>query len=171
MMYQDVIGYLPNDILVKVDRATMAVSLESRAPLLDHRVVEFAARLPLRMKLRDGQGKWILRQVLDGYVPRSLVDRPKHGFGPPIREWLQGPLREWGHDLVREEQLRQQGYLDPVVVGRLWASLQAGAAHRAPLVWTIVMFQAWLHRQASGAAPQAVPMSSTPLDRVEGLRA
>ena len=147
MMFQDLIGYLPNDILVKVDRATMAVGLESRAPFLDHRVAEFAARLPLGFKLREHEGKWVLRELLARYVPRPLFTRPKHGFGPPIREWLLGPLRGWAGDLLAEDIIGREGFLDPRVVRQVWGAFRGGAGHRAHLVWTMVMFQAWVREQ------------------------
>jgi len=120
MMFLDVVTYLPDDILVKVDRATMAVALEARAPYLDHRVVEFAARLPLSMKLRHGEGKWALRRVLDLYVPKQLIERPKKGFALPIAEWLCGPVREWSEELLQEDRLRREEYFRPNAVRELW---------------------------------------------------
>ncbi len=147
MMSLDACGYIPDDILVKVDRAAMANSLETRAPLLDHRVVEFAARLPLSMKIRDGQGKWVLRQLLYRYVPRSLVDRPKSGFAVPLGSWLRGPLRGWAEDLLRETRLREEGYFDAKIIQEVWREHLSGRVDRSSRLWSILMFQAWLADQ------------------------
>ncbi|GAA0772370.1 asparagine synthase (glutamine-hydrolyzing) [Castellaniella ginsengisoli] len=147
MMSLDVCGYMPDDILVKVDRAAMANSLETRVPLLDHRVVEFAARLPLSMKIRGGQGKWVLRQLLYRYVPQSLVDRPKAGFAVPLGSWLRGPLREWAEDLLQESRLLQEGYFNTKRVRETWREHLSGRADRSSKLWSILMFQAWLADQ------------------------
>ncbi len=143
MMWRDSIDYLPGDILCKVDRATMANSLESRAPLLDTRIVEFAWRTPDCMKLRDGVTKWMLRQVLYKYVPRDLVERPKKGFSVPQHAWLTGALRGWAEDLLDPDILRRQGILKPDTVSRLWARYQHGDSSLNHKVWTILMFQSW----------------------------
>lgn len=149
MMFLDLVSYLPDDILVKVDRASMAVSLEGRIPLLDHRVIELAWRLPLDMKVRGGQGKWVLRRVLDRYVPGTLIDRPKMGFGVPIDAWLRGPLRDWGESLLSERALREHGILDVRRVREAWAAHQSGRENRQYWLWTVLMLQSWLATQHS----------------------
>ena len=147
MMALDGLTYLPDDILVKVDRAAMAVSLETRAPFLDRDVMEFAWRLPMHMKLRDGKGKWILRQLLDRHVPRALIDRPKMGFGIPLDQWLRGPLREWAGGLLAEDRLRREGYLRPEAITRTWQAHQRGEGSFGYRLWSVLMFQAWLEEQ------------------------
>ena len=153
-MYLDTITYLPNDILVKLDRATMAFGLEGRVPFLDPRVVEFAWRLPLQMKVRPNQGKWILRQVLHRYVPENLVERPKMGFGIPLDSWLRGPMREWAEALLEPRRLQEEGFFDPAAVREKWNDHLHGRGAWQFHLWDILMFQLWWERQNSTAKPQ-----------------
>jgi asparagine synthase (glutamine-hydrolysing) len=153
MMFLDLTSYLPDDILVKVDRATMAVGLESRAPFLDHEVVEFAWRVPQKLKTRNGDGKVLLRELLRRYVPRPLVDRPKMGFGVPLESWLAGPLREWASDLLAPAKLKRDGLLNATVVADKWQRHQAGTGRCHELLWAVLMFQSWLEAQGVGAVP------------------
>jgi asparagine synthase (glutamine-hydrolysing) len=144
MMLADQLTYLPDDILVKVDRASMAVSLESRVPLLDHELVAYAWSIPLPLKLHGGRGKFLLRELLCRHVPRELVERPKRGFAVPLAAWLRGPLRDWAEALLDEARLRHEGFLDPAPVAACWRAHLAGRAHLQDDLWNVLSFQAWL---------------------------
>ena len=149
MMALDAATYLPDCILTKLDRASMAVSLEARVPLLDHRVVEFAWTLPLEFKVRAGTSKWPLRQILGRHLPPSLFERPKRGFGVPIGQWLRGPLREWAESLLAAERLESEGFLRAGPVVAKWREHLAGRANWQYLLWDVLMFQSWLEHRSS----------------------
>jgi asparagine synthase (glutamine-hydrolysing) len=151
MMLLDTLTYLPDDILAKVDRAAMHVSLETRAPLLDHRVVEFAGRLPMSMKLHDGKSKWALRQVLYRYVPADLIERPKMGFEVPVGLWLRGPLRDWAEDLLNPARLQAGGFLNAALVRRTWDEHQSARFNWGLPLWNVLMFLAWQNSQRPGS--------------------
>jgi asparagine synthase (glutamine-hydrolysing) len=142
----DMQTYLVDDILTKLDRATMAVSLEGRVPLLYHRVVEMAWRIPPDLLIRDGKGKWLLRQVLYHYVPKNLVSQPKMGFSIPLADWLRGPLREWAEDLLSPSALNETGLLNSEIIRGLWIEHLAGRTNRPHQIWVILMLQAWMRR-------------------------
>jgi asparagine synthase (glutamine-hydrolysing) len=165
IMYRDTIGYLPGDILVKLDRSSMSVGLEGRCPLLDHRVIEFAWRLPTSLKLRDGKGKWLLRRVLRRYLPEPLFERPKAGFNVPIGAWLRGPLRDWAEDLLAASRRRDDGILDPARVQTIWREHLDGRRDQGSAVWAIVMIEAWLQTAHEPPAPTHAAALS-----IEGVR-
>jgi asparagine synthase (glutamine-hydrolysing) len=148
MMYWDTLTYLPDDILCKVDRAAMAVSLETRVPFLDHRVAQLACRLPASMKVRGGQGKWALRQLLYKRVPRELIERPKAGFALPLAQWLRGPLRSWAEELLDEKRLQREAFLNPVPIRDAWRQHLSGRYDWTPRLWSVLMFQAWLEKNS-----------------------
>jgi asparagine synthase (glutamine-hydrolysing) len=151
MMYCDAMSYLPDDILAKVDRASMAVSLETRVPFLDHRVAAVAARIPERMKIKGGSGKEILKTLLYREAPRELFERPKAGFGVPVGEWIKGPLRPWAEELLDPARMKAEGYFDPAIVQKRWQQHLKGQSDSTPALWAVLMFQAW-HREQTAAA-------------------
>jgi asparagine synthase (glutamine-hydrolysing) len=152
MQAMDSMSYLVDDILVKVDRASMGVGLEARVPLLDHRVYETAWRLPLAMKVKGGQGKWPLRQLLYDFVPPELVERPKMGFGVPIHKWLRNDLRDWAETLLDPHRLREEGFFKPDPIRKKWQEHQTEDRDWGYYLWDVLMFQAWLEAQATGEA-------------------
>jgi asparagine synthase (glutamine-hydrolysing) len=143
-VWRDTVGYLHNDILTKVDRASMATSLETRIPILDRRLAEFAWRLPQNMRWRDGKGKWALREILYRHVPQAIVDRPKKGFAVPLDRWLRGPLKTWADDLLSPARLKRQGILVPEIIQTQYQSFQSGKGASAAQIWTVLMLQSWL---------------------------
>jgi asparagine synthase (glutamine-hydrolysing) len=146
-MLRDATGYLPDDILTKVDRASMAVSLETRVPFLDHRLAAVAARIPLSLKVRGGRGKHILRQALFARAPAALFDRPKAGFAVPVGQWIKAPLRDWAESLLDPRRLASEGYFDPAIDRARWADHLSGRRDSTAAIWSILMFQAWLDEQ------------------------
>ena len=157
MRYLDLVTYLPGDILTKVDRASMAVSLEARAPLLDHRLVEFSFQVPSSIHLRNGEGKWLLRQALERHVPKRLFDRPKTGFGIPVGSWLRGPLRPWAEELLSESRIRSTGLLRSEPIRRVWARHLSGEANEQYVLWPVLMLLAWLEAQPGAAVAPSRP--------------
>jgi asparagine synthase (glutamine-hydrolysing) len=155
MMCADALSYLPDDILVKVDRAAMHVSLETRVPMLDHQFVELAWQLPPHMKVRGRETKWLLKQLARKYVPAGLIDRPKMGFGIPVAQWLRGPLREWCEDLLSETRLRREGFLHARRVHERWRRYAEGNSTQGESIWQVLMFQAWLAARSASEPTRA----------------
>ena len=147
MVYLDLMTYHPDDILQKVDRASMAVSLETRVPYLDHNLVEFIMRLPLEMKIRKGSSKWILRQVLYRHLPKELIERPKMGFAVPVGDWIKGSLREWTEELISKKRIEQEGYFDTHLVREMWKQHLSGKFNRTHELWNIIAFQSWVEKE------------------------
>ena len=160
MMALDMLGYLPDDILVKVDRAAMAVSLETRVPFLDPDVIEYAWRLPMDLKIRGGETKWILRQLLYRHVPKDLIERPKMGFGVPIGAWLRGPLRDWAEALLDERRLRDEGYFRPEPVRQMWNAHLGGTVNEQYRLWGVLMFQTWIEANSGSLSPASMPVAA-----------
>jgi asparagine synthase (glutamine-hydrolysing) len=159
-MLMDVLTYLTDQILVKLDRAAMAVSLETRAPYLDHRVFELAWRMPLDLKIQQGVGKLILRRVLGRHLPLRLIDRPKMGFSVPMDRWLRGPLRDWAESLLDPARLASDGYLRAAPIRQKWADHVSGRRNWHLQLWDVLTFQAWLDAQRSWTAPGATELSA-----------
>jgi asparagine synthase (glutamine-hydrolysing) len=165
-MFADAVTYLPDDLLAKVDRASMAASLEVRCPLLDHRIVEFSWSLPDRFCYRDGRGKWLLRQILHRHVPEALVERPKQGFEPPVADWLRGPLHDWADSLLAPASLRGGVDLAPAVVRRRWREHLTGRRNWTYSLWAVLMLQAWLKQEAGHAPANPASAAVQPAARI-----
>ena len=149
MMYKDTLGYLTDDILCKVDRAAMNVSLETRVPFLDHKIVELAWRMPLEMKINGPEGKSVLRKILYKYVPKDLIERPKAGFSIPLSDWLKGPLRNWAESLLNKQRLNEEVYLNSEYVNNIWNEHLQGKRNWTFRIWSILMFQSWLEQNSN----------------------